>query len=58
MIPARVAHNPVIGPGVVPMGVDPAYDAQYATFGPTAHCAANGAGRPFCVAPLPHTHTQ
>ena len=35
MIPTRVTHNPIIGPGVVPMGVDPAYDAQYAKHGAT-----------------------
>ena len=56
MIPARVSHNPIIGPGVVPAGVDPAYDAQYTNRrGPSTHC---GAGRPFCVAPGPLTHTQ
>jgi 20S proteasome subunit beta 7 len=59
MIPTRVTHNPIIGPGVVPMGVDPAYDAQYANHkGPTAHVGANGHGRPFSVAPGPITHTQ
>ena len=51
--------NPSIGPGVVPAGVDPAYDAQYANHkGPTAHVGANGHGRPFSVAPGPITHTQ
>jgi 20S proteasome subunit beta 7 len=59
MIPVRVSHNPSIGPGVVPAGVDPAYDAQYANHkGPTAHVGANGHGRPFSVAPGPITHTQ
>ena len=59
MIPARVSHNPIIGPGVVPAGVDPAYDAQYANVkGPTAHVGAHGVGRPFSVAPGPITHTQ
>jgi hypothetical protein len=59
MIPVRVSHNPSIGPGVVPAGVDPAYDAQYANHkGPTAHIGANGHGRPFSVAPGPITHTQ
>jgi hypothetical protein len=58
MIPARVTHNPIIGPGVVPMGVDPAYDAQYArNVKPVAHCGAEG-GRPFAVAPGHQTHTQ
>ena len=59
MIPVRVSHNQSIGPGVVPAGVDPAYDAQYANHkGPTAHVGANGFGRPFSVAPGPITHTQ
>ena len=59
MIPARVTHNPIIGPGVVPMGVDPAYDAQYATsVRPVAHNGAHGVGRPFSVAPGHMTHTQ
>ena len=40
MIPVRVSHNPSIGPGVVPAGVDPAYDAQYANQG--AHRAHRG----------------
>jgi len=59
MIPVRVSHNQSIGPGVVPAGVDPAYDAQYANHkGPVAHVGANGFGRPFSVAPGPITHTQ
>jgi len=56
MIPARVSHNPIIGPGVVPAGVDPAYDRQYKA-GAGVHEGAAG-GRPFCVAPGPITHTQ
>jgi|TARA_B100001142_G_scaffold305878_1_gene335237 hypothetical protein len=60
MIPTRVTHNPIIGPGVVPMGVDPAYDAQYAKHGaPTRHVASHGNGRPFVVEPAtPNTNTQ
>lgn len=60
MIPARVTHNPVIGPGVVPSGVDPAYDAQYARQNaqPVALHGAHGVGRPFSVAPGRMTHTQ
>ena len=48
MIPRRVEHNPIIGPGVVPRGLDPAYDAQYdeehRASGPatTTHVATNG----------------
>jgi len=48
MIPRRVDHNPIIGPGVVPRGLDPAYDAQYdeeyRASGPatTTHVATNG----------------
>jgi len=48
MIPRRVAHNPIIGPGVVPRGVDAEYDAQCARDasdeGPatTTHVPASG----------------
>ena len=43
MIPTRVSHNPIIGPGVVPFGVDPAYDAQYKlNQAPRSHVASHG----------------
>ena len=55
MIPTRVSHNPIIGPGVVPFGVDPAYDAQYKlNQAPRSH----GQGKPFTVEPGPHQRTQ
>ena len=53
MIPRRVAHERVIGPGVVPFGIDPEHDAQYG--GRDARGGASGAvivparGRAFTV---------
>ena len=59
MIPTRVSHNPIIGPGVVPFGVDPAYDAQYKlNQAPRSHVASHGQGKPFTVEPGPHQRTQ
>jgi len=59
MIPTRVSHNPSIGPGVVPFGVDPAYDAQYKlNQAPRSHVASHGQGKPFTVEPGPHQRTQ
>ena len=57
MIPTRVSHNPIIGPGVVPFGVDPAYDAQYKlNQAPRSHVASHGQGKPFTVEPAPPAH--
>ena len=48
-----------IGPGVVPFGVDPAYDAQYKlNQAPRSHVASHGQGKPFTVEPGPHQRTQ
>lgn len=59
MIPTRVSHNPIIAPGVVPFGVDPAYDAQYKlNQAPRSHVASHGQGKPFTVEPGPHQRTQ
>ena len=59
MIPTRVSNNPSIGPGVVPFGVDPAYDAQYKlNQAPRSHVASHGQGKPFTVEPGPHQRTQ
>jgi len=56
MIPRRVDHNPIIGPGVVPRGLDPAYDAQYhanedGRLGATSatHAPQGGRGRAFTI---------
>jgi 20S proteasome subunit beta 7 len=53
MIPRRVAHNPIIGPGVVPRGVDAEYDAACARDdardGPATTTHAPASGRAFTL---------
>jgi len=49
MIPRRVSHNPIIGPGVVPLGADPQYDAQYANEYKHVTHVPSGGGRAFTI---------
>ncbi len=71
MRPSRVSHSASIGPGVVPRGVDPDYDAEvakeYEARKHVAHhrksektnFAAKTSGRPFSIDPnAPTTRTQ
>ena len=71
MRPSRVSHSASIGPGVVPRGVDPDYDAEVAKeYEARKHVAhhrksdettttAVKAGRPFSIDPnAPTTRTQ
>ena len=68
MRPSRVSHSASIGPGVVPRGVDPDYDAEVAKeYEARKHVAHHRksetttikAGRPFSIDPnAPTTRTQ
>jgi hypothetical protein len=72
MRPSRVSHSASIGPGVVPRGVDPDYDAEvakeYEARKHVAHhrksetnfaFAKTSSGRPFSIDPnAPTTRTQ
>jgi hypothetical protein len=72
MRPSRVSHSASIGPGVVPRGVDPDYDAEVAKeyearkhvahhrkSSETNFAAKTKSGRPFSIDPnAPTTRTQ
>jgi hypothetical protein len=65
MLPSRTSHSASIGPGVVPRGVDPQYDAEvareYELRKNVPHNAKGSFGRPFAIDPRasgPMTRTQ
>ena len=65
MLPSRTSHSASIGPGVVPRGVDPHYDAEvareYESRKNVPHNAKGSFGRPFAIDPRasgPMTRTQ
>ena len=65
MLPSRTSHSASIGPGVVPRGVDPQYDAEvareYESRKNVPHNAKGSFGRPFAIDPRtsgPMTRTQ